>query len=89
MWSNEGNGWKYLPIEWMGNNNKRGLYGKSFGKSTAEEVNWFREWLTAWKKKVWMLGEQGEWCMIGMNGRGLGWENGIYMTRDIYLIRLS
>ena len=43
---------------------------ETFGMTTVEEVDCFSERIFI-EKEVWVLGKQGEWCMAGMNGRGL------------------
>ena len=44
----------------------------SAGQPRKEELKRYREGLFKKKEReVWMSGKQGEWCMIGVNGRGL------------------
>ena len=42
----------------------------STGQLRKEEFDWYCEGMFK-KGEVWMSDKQGEWCMIGMNGRGL------------------
>ena len=51
----------------------RELKEESSSRSSAKNTHWFSKWLLE-KKKVWMMGKKGEWCMTGMNFKAYEWE---------------